>query len=222
MRPLWTRILIGAVAIFVVGILVVTQTRKGVAKVKETLAANWSGSAELASELGEMRLDGMPVGSIQRFQIRPGPAERAMVVTLAVDDAAAARLADCEAVVGASGDLFDKDELRCAASPESEGYARYGTIVLSDPGRELPLFGRADAVSEFLAERDRADGPRQIDIRADSAEGALITILGADGKDLRIRADSTGASIDIRDQHGRPVFQLQADSTGVRLHGDGK
>lgn len=228
MNRYWMRIGLGAVGIFVVGMLLVTGVRRGKAEVGKRLSGIAFAQGIVPGKLGPVRLDGVRLGTVNRIHIARDSAagQRRMDVTLVPGGRAALdQLAACPALTGDVDRLFDDHGagFRCAGA-DTAGQQRFGTLAVADTDLSRPLFAPAAQVAHFDQD-DRNDGNQVIDIRADSAGGqAHITVENADGRKLvQIEADSQhGALIDIRDANGKPVFHLRADSTGVEMNAGGK
>jgi hypothetical protein len=219
MNRYWIRIALGALGIFAVGMLLVTGVRHGKAEVSKQLEGITLASAVLPQKLGPVTLDGMRIGAVTRLRlVRDSGRARRMEVTLAPSGREGlARLAACAALAGDLDRLLDEG-LRCAGA-DTAGQARFGTLSVAGGEVERPLFAPAEQVARFRGE-DRNDNAQVVDIRADSTTGqAHLVVEGANGRKLvQIEADSQhGALIDIRDEHGKPIFHLQADSTGVNF-----
>jgi hypothetical protein len=223
MNRYWLRIALGALGIFAVGMLFVMGVRRGKAEVSKRLGGISLAQAMIPHKLGPVTLDGAPIGSVSRLRIirDSARAERHMDVTLVPDGPAAlARIDACAALAGDLERLFEDEGegLRCAGA-DTAGLARFGTLATASGELRRPLFASAEQVAKFGHEGAN-DEARVVDIRADSATGkAHIVVEGANGQKLvQIDADSEhGARIDIRDEHGKPVFHLQADSNGVNI-----
>ncbi|HEU4699821.1 MAG TPA: hypothetical protein VFS40_11620 [Gemmatimonadales bacterium] len=228
MNRYWLRIALGAIGIFVLGMVVVTGFRRGKSEVSKRLSGIAFAQALVPAKLGALTLDGARLGTVDRIHIARDSAggQRQMTVTVApADSADLARLEACPALAGDLDQLFqDEGEgLRCTAA-DTAGLARFGTLTAAGTDLARPLYAPADQVAKFDRDDDH-DGAQVIDIRADSGSGrANITVQNADGRKLvQIQADSQhGAWIDVRDNNGKPVFQLRADSTGVEMKAGGK
>jgi hypothetical protein len=227
MNRYWMRIALGAVGIFVVGMLLVTGVRRGKAEVSKRIGGIALASAMMPQKLGTMTLDGDRIGTVTRLRIaRDSVGTRRMDLTLTPSGRAGAdHLASCGALAGDLEHLLGDESggFRCAGA-DTAGQARFGTVAVASGDVVRPLFASAAQVARFERE-DRNDEAQTVDVRADSATGqAHVLVQGADGRNLvRIDADSqNGALIDIRDEHGKSVFHLKADSTGLEMNAGGK
>ncbi|HET8649551.1 MAG TPA: hypothetical protein VFL95_05900 [Gemmatimonadales bacterium] len=225
MNRLWIKIALGAVVVFVIGMAGVTLVRRGTSAVKQTVAG-FTALGVIPHELGALQVDGVPVGTVNELRIAPPkgqPDLRYMRVNLVMNDSALDQLAQCKALSGSLDSLFQNDresDLHCLSDGSEPGYAQFGELVSASDSVRRPLFAPAAQV-EKLTRKASERGAQEIVIRADSQTGgAHISVTGIDGRKLvEIDADSShGARIMIRDQNGKPVFQLNADSAGVSIH----
>jgi hypothetical protein len=128
-------------------------------------------------------------------------------------EAAMSRLDRCD-LAPAGKDEFDFDRgFRCL-QPGSAGFIPIGEARFT-PGD----FSRQLWVAERF-EGDLRDGD-QFEATADMGGDVRVVARGGggggDGALVRVRADSTGASIRVNDAMGRALLRLLADSTGATL-----
>lgn len=211
----WFKIVLGAFAVFGVGMLIARLADAGGSAIESTIEGHIAASqvvARIPEQLDPLSIDGVESGRVTRIQINP---EDDMIITLAAADSAAeARIAACGALVGPIDDLFDQG-LECRSLDSLAGLGTFGHLQVAGGDLRVPLYATHAEVSEF-----HEDGhDTSLDIRADSAGEAVVRITDDAGNDrVNILADSGGAFIEIRGDDGRPIFRLKADSAGVKLN----
>jgi len=231
MRNLWTKIGLGALGVFLVGMMLVTLGRQAKAAASDaiTTALHSSAFSSVASAASDIpfRLNGERLGTVRHASIRRDARGALPVVDLAVElaDADAARqLRGCVLVPEQQRD-FDFDRgFACVEGPASDlvdvGRARFSPGDLDCPIMVQPRVAtdlrHGDA---FVADADLGGAVR---INAQGEGGELFRLLadrrGADIKVndrlgralLRLFADSTGATLRVRDNHGRDIVRLDA------------
>ncbi len=244
MRSMWPKIGFGAVAVFLVGMLLLTGFRRSKAAVAQAVTESLVPVLHAAASHGTgaltdlpFRLDGHRLGTVTRMQIERTDHNRLMSVKLAVhldDRADRADLEACDLLpLGDTPDGFD-DGFRCGTSAET-GLVRIGEIRFEPNGFTRPVKVRTaqlDKLSQgdpFTANIDLTHGVQvdargrdkgSVRVQADST-GATMRVSDGHGGDLvRITADSTQAFIQIRDQNGKEVFRFRADRSGMSLAAD--
>lgn len=238
MRSLWTRIGLGALGIFAVGMLLITLGRQAKAATKEALATAVHRAAMLTAEAAARAdmaflLDGQQIGRVERVEIRrvaPGDLPEVQATVHLTDPAAEQLLAGCALEPEGGQEMDIERGFHCAA-------AGGDVVTLGEVRFEPAGFSRrvvvTRAVEPRLREGDafavRADvgGKVQIEANGDKGElvklladhrGANITVNDEFGRNLvRLLADSTGAMLRVRDEQGREVVRLQADGRGFSL-----
>lgn len=181
MRSYWMRILLGAAAIFAIGMLGITLYRRGAAKVGEVVAG--AGPLTIPLPFVPFELGGNRLGTLERLVVnRDAPKKVASVeLQVKIDDSLVAQgLAGCrlaanlESDSGTSGDLNvhvrrkDRPFFFCAGDDSS--LVEFGTVTLNPGEVEVPLL-----VPESLADQLRSgmwDGGRPPDSADAIAERA--------------------------------------------------
>jgi len=216
-NSLWGRIGLGALAVFLVGMLGITlagQARTAAASALREIRGVAPAPVELA-----FRLDGEPVGWIRRLSLRRPVRGEVPDVDLEVEltrEAVMPRLDRCD-LTPAGQDQFDFDRgFRCLR-PGSPGFIPVGQARFrpGDFSRQL-----------WVAERFEGDLRDGDPFEATADMGGDIRVVarggGGNGALVRVRADSGGASIRVNDAMGRALLRLLADSTGAMLRIRGK
>ncbi len=219
MRSLWTKVGLGAAGVFAVGMLGLTVFRQAAAAtsqaVGEVIHRTVQGATRAAMHNMAFRLDGENLGSLRQLSIhrvqRGDLPEVAIEVTLR-DIAFAKRLAQCDLVPAAGRNAEDFDPrqgFRCAERRE-------GPFVGIGTAHFLP----GDIVRPILVSRAHAAQLRQGDpfeATADLNGQVRVTARDGGGEIVKVLADSSGASIHVRDGQGRSLVRLVADSAGAML-----
>jgi hypothetical protein len=243
MKPLWTRIGLGAIGVFLLGMMGISLGRevKGAATdfVRGRLGGSASAPAALASldRLGSLdphaffRFEGAVVGDITRLEAQRVRANEMVGLDLVVDltdRTVEGRLAGC--LIAPMAGHHGSGGFRCASADES-GLFEAGTIRFEPSGLERPLLLPArDAASFHHGEpfRATADLSGDVNVNVDGQEGTLrlqadskgaqLNVTDADGTALvRLVADEGGAFLRVRDRSGREVLRLEAGGAGVNL-----
>jgi hypothetical protein len=222
MRSLWGKIGLGAIGVFVVGMLLLTAARQAKSAVKSALATAFANTLEGAARADaprEMpfRLEGEQLGMIRRLAIaRPSQGaipDVNLEVELA-DPASSKALAHCDLVPNGNSDFSFERGFRCGARG----------------ARGLITVGEAVFVPGDLTRRVRVEKQMEADLRrGDPFEATVemggdvrVVARGGDGSMVRVQADSNGATIRVNDAMGRAILRLLADSTGASFRVRGK
>lgn len=233
MNRYWLRIALGALGIFVVGMLVIGFTRRGVEKVKE-LAAQDHFSIPMA--FLPFQLDGHRLGRLERVGVtRSTDGQLQGFQFVARLDSGEAAPAPGQCLVGLPdvGNLGGGAKFVCLAASDSASgsYVPFGTVTFTPDGLERTLYVPADMTHGIQASVVAPVAPTppaattastvninvpdpSVHIRADE-KGAHMDIQGKGAGLFHLRADSTGARLVIRDSAGRIIMNLKADSTGA-------
>ena len=234
MQRYWLRIALGAAAIFVLGMGVITLARNSIAELQALATSTRPISIPLV--IMPFRLNSTQIGTVRRLDIlRRSPRQVSGIrLTVRLDDSVtAARLPDCRVTLFEPEGFADGSGFRCvgAADSAAQNLKLIGEIAFEPSGVVRALFAPADHADHWqshdsaeiraelakLQARNLSDSALGAVIRADSL-GTLIDIGSKSGKGLvHIQADSHGVSLQIRDRSGRKIVQLQADPAGARL-----
>ena len=216
MKSFWLKIGSGAVAVFLVGMMLVTLGRQAKTAAAEALttalqSSAFSGVSSAASDL-PFRLDGERLGTVQHasiHRVQSGALPEVNLVVQLADPASARQLHDC-VLVPDRDEGFDFDRgFTCA-----EGMK--GSLV--DVGRVQFMPGNFDRpmmVSRPVA-RDMSQGD-PFQATADLGGAVRINVQGNGGELVRLLADHRRASVKVNDELGRAVLRLFADSTGATI-----
>jgi hypothetical protein len=227
MKRYWFGIALGAVAVFMVGLLVLNAGRHGARMVERTLESADPISIPLA--FVPFRLGGREVGTIREVQFVRSSPEVVRGVELDVkvkDPTALDELRDCALATSDVANFTSRTTFKCL-SPDvatSGDFVAFGKVSVEDAGIVQTLLVPVDEVTEWqidhhkkeahaLAKHEVQEALAQI--RANSS-GVTINIWDAlKEAGLRFRADSHGAVLQIADEESGATFLLRADSSGV-------
>jgi hypothetical protein len=218
MKSLWGKIGFGALGVFLVGMLVVTLAGQAKSAAVSALSSlgEFRGTGHAPSRL-PFRLNGEAVGLIRRLTVAREARGELPRVDLEVEltrEQARSRLDRCDLIAAGRDDYDFERGFRCLR-PGTPGYLYIGEAHFS-PGE----FSRQLRVAERLESELRGGDPFQA--TAEMGGDVRVTARGADGKLVRVAADSTGANIRINDAMGRSILRLLADSNGALLRIRGK
>ncbi len=241
MRNLWTRIGLGAVGVFAVGMLLITLGRQAKAATQQAIAsavqraARWTGEGAARARV-DFLLNGHRIGHVQQVRVtRPatGALPEVDATVLLTDPSAERALADCVLEPEAGQEVDIERGFHCA--PDLADRVDLGEIRFEPAGfaRRVVVARRNEAElrrgEPFTL---TADVGGKVQIEASGNEGELVSLL-ADERGARLRvndefgrnlvrllADSTGAMLRVRDEHGREVVKMQAGARGFTLSVD--
>jgi hypothetical protein len=221
MRSYWMRILVGALAIFAIGMVGVTLLRRGVVKVNEVV----SGAGPLSFPLPfvPFQLDGNKLGRVERMVVNRDAPKKVSSVDLEVklDDSLVAQgLAGCRLAANVESDssipgdinvhvnrLGDRTFFFCATNDSA--FVEFGKVRLKPGDVTVPLLV-PQSLAEHLRKGEWGNGADSSDVLVQQAESLAGTAQQA--------ADSVAALQDQRDEAARFVRSKLGDS----LRAEGK
>jgi hypothetical protein len=218
MRKYWLKVVFGALAVFAVGMIVVSAIRSGRSSVREIVDGTGPISIPLPSMV-PFNLDGVRIGSIRRLTIYRSAAKTPSSLNVTVqlpDSISSARFANCILVADSLENIDEHTSFRCAAAADTagKGFVPFGSVLLRGRNDTIPLLLPQRTVRDFTEQhRGGSDGPNgdagdSIDAVADSivdrAESRADSLEKA-AEDAANRAAGAG-------ERARASIQLQADS----------
>jgi len=217
MRSIWVRAGVGALAVFVVGMMLYTAVRTTKGKARQALgqlkAELDSGAAVAFDHLDRtvpFVLDGKKLGRLTKLTLDPGdagamPALNALVA-LDRDQLDAAMLSSCDLVPVSPEDFQVTQGFRCAA-PGERGLRAIGEVRFEPAGVVRPVRANRQATAQLR---------RSAAITIDSAHPGVVhaNVTGDSGELVSINADSNGAFIHVTDANGKEV-RISADKHGL-------
>jgi hypothetical protein len=152
MRNYWLRILLGAVAIFTVGMVGVTLARQGMGRVRGVVEG--SGPISLPVAFLPFKLDGEKIGNIQRIKILRNAPNQVRSVHLQVrlaDSVSPSRLDPCILVAQSFENISSETTVLCSDAEDTVGedLAAVGEININRSNRSFRLFMSRDAIREL-------------------------------------------------------------------------
>lgn len=184
MQSYWIRIGVGALGVFLLGMVVVTMGRRGTRMVHDLAASD---GITIPFPVGDFTVDGNRLGSFSKLNIRRDPsAEGRVNCTLVLED----------------GKFEPGADFRCAAGGESlTAMTRIGVVEFAPGELVRPLYAlREGQLSGLEDVSSMTPGP-------DDFEMAAVT---GNGGTVRIRKTGTDTRVVVRDAKGNAVVNLNA------------
>jgi hypothetical protein len=220
MRSYWLRILLGAIAVFAVGMIVVSMIRRGRTRVESVLASSDPISIPLA--FVPFQLDGSKLGTLEHAVVNRDSPKKVSSIDLQVklDDSLVAQgLAGCRLAANIEDDssgrgghvnlhvnqLERRTFFFCA--PSDSGFEEFGSVAFSPGDVKVPLL-----VPEELAGRLQSGDWADSSDAADSAD-AMADRADSIAEAAQEKADSGVA----RGMRAAPRAEARRDSLG-RAH----
>ncbi len=210
MNRYWIRIVLGALAIFLVGTTLYYTVRSGKRRVHQIADSDAPITIPLA--FIPFKVDGHELGTLSRLQILRSAPKQVEAVNFRVklaDSVADERLGECILVVGEHGSNFDIKHVNansvfsCATASDTTGknLAPLGSIE-TQRGNTFVLFSDADALHNLDV------GMNESDARADSISAVYEQMADS----IQEMADSIRASAEQRADSMRAAAETKADS----------
>ncbi|HEU5305088.1 MAG TPA: hypothetical protein VFU40_10630 [Gemmatimonadales bacterium] len=212
MRNYWLRIALGALTIFVVGMVGVTLVRRGMSGVKEV--AEGSGPITIPVAFVPFKLDGQRLGTIRRIRIYRHAPDKVRSVNISVrlaDSVSPSRLENCILVAEGFEHFNSETTIRCASAADTaqRDLVDIGEIRLSPAGRSFRLLMPRTAIRE-LTESD------SIFVGEDTLSSVEAARFDSIGRAAQREAESTmQAHRSVLDSLNRARRRV-ADSVGSR------
>lgn len=227
MNRYWTRIAVGALLVFCLGMTGILAVRKGKAEVKNLLTA---AGTRIPLQLANLkfRFDGRGLGDITGIEVnRSGPDDLGRVrVRVALDDLKALEsLRACALTIDGVARVSDRVGFRCARTTEIEAgeFVKLGDVTFEPGNVTRPLYLPQQAVHRW-----RHSDVRSLDASlAKDGHGGVEARGNFDIGDHRgspqrgsfsLKADPNGAVISVRDDRGRAIVDFTAGELGVKLN----
>jgi hypothetical protein len=214
MRSYWLRILMGALAIFAIGMVGITLVRRGRHQVESVMASAEPLSIPLP--FVPFQLNGSKLGRVERLTVHRDAPKKVSSIELQVklDDSLVAQgLAGCRLAANVEGDsarrhdvhvqvnrIGEKTFFFCATS--DSGFEEMGSVKLMPGDVELPLL-LPESLAQHLRDGDWADNDEtdSLEARADSLSDMAEAM-----------ADSAAAKAELAGK----AAERQADRTSQR------
>lgn len=224
MKRYWIRITLGALGIFALGMVVVAGGRRGVDKVKQLAAQH---SVTLSPGVAPFLVDLRQLGSLTQVAVDPeqGTGFPFINLTVQLDSTADIDgLDECLLLASDVESLRADQGLRCAQGISRDSLVEMGAVTFEPSGETMSIFVPLSEVADapWFSRITRRSQERRIDANEGSldlqagANGAFMLIKDDKGRPVfQLNADSQGAFIQIRDSNGKEVVRFRADSQGV-------
>jgi hypothetical protein len=220
MRRYWIRISLSALAIFVVGMLVVQAGKHGIAHVRE-LAMNHTFS--LPGDVAPFKVDNRQLGLLRTISVTPGAEHSLPRINLTVeanDQADLASLDQCFLIARDADQLRNEGGLHCAdrAAGEQANLREVGQVTFEPGGQAFSIFSPSNDQAVELRRSTSAAHAESFKLQANAA-GAFMEVRDKNGRPVfQLNADSLGASLTVRDSNGKELVRLRADSNQLQAH----
>jgi hypothetical protein len=227
MRHYWLKIALGALAIFVVGMVGVTLVRRGVVHVKRI--ANSTDPIECPVAFVPFKLNGERLGTINRVVLRRSAPKEISGADLGVsipDSVGLERLTGCILVAERIDKIDERSTFRCSEPADTGGkdLVSAGVLMVTSRGRgeTVPYLAVRKELAEF---RDKAphgsDEADSMEARADSIAEAVEARADSIEEAASRKADALSARHEamadsIRSAAERQANQVRASVSRMR------
>jgi hypothetical protein len=212
MKNYWLRIFLGAVAIFSVGMVVVTLARHGIHRVRGVVEG--SGPITVPVAFVPFKLDGEKIGTIQRIKINrltPKTVSSVNILVSLADSVSWRRLQPCILVAEGIAQLNSETTVACGTTADTadEDLVAVGNITLARGGHSFKLWMPRDAIRELT-------DSEIVFVGEDSIAAAAKRVSDSVLESQRPTLESLGVEAPRRSAAGRKANQRVADSARVR------
>ena len=221
MKRYWTKIALTALVIFAVGMMIVSAGRRGVDKVKELALQH---TLRLSSGVAPFQVDNRRLGTLTQVQMDPDRSDRFPFINMTVEldpNIPSADMDSCILLASDMESLKGDRGLHCAVGISRDSLVQMGLITFEPSEEEVGLYIPASKLREipWFNHFNESEAPPAnqggVSLQANAA-GAFMLIKDEKGRPVfQLNADSQGAFIQIRDSNGREVVRFRADSQGV-------
>ena len=221
MRRYWTRITLGALGIFALGMLVVSAGRKGVDHVKQLAAQQ---VVKLSHGVAPFQIDNRRLGTLTEVGMDPERSDRFPFINLTVEldpGIPAADLGDCTLLARDLESLEGDKGLHCDPGISRDSLVEMGLLTFEPSGETVGIYIAKSQLKDVpWFNQPSSEVPPSsegsLSLQA-NAGGAFMLIKDEKGRPVfQLNADSSGAFIQIRDSNGKEVVRFHADSQGVK------
>lgn len=233
MRNYWLRIVLGAVAIFCVGMIGISLTRRGVGRVRGVVQG--SGPLSIPLAFVPFNLDGSKLGSVDKLVLFRDAPKRISAVEIQIklnDSLLAGGLEGCRLAANLDKDSggrgvqiragqFSRGVFSCLTGHDSSaGFREFGRAFFHPGGVSVPLLLPSDMVDDLKKGDFNSadeDSSGRAEERADSIQNAMEARGDSVAAAAEQRADSIVARTDRLVDSLRREGKRRADSTR-RVH----
>ncbi len=225
----WTKIGLGALAIFAIGMVFVGMGRRGSEWVEHV--AHSASTISIPIVFVPFKLDGVNIGSIRRLDVMRDAPEHVTGATIAVKLAELAKLPaeSCALAIDDLDRIGEGATFYCAdaAAQAADGLVPFGTVRFEPGGASRALLLPQEVIDDLASEIGRdIDVDTRVDTRIERiAElrdraheiGAAQVELAVAQEQLAMHATAQGVSLKIVSALEQAGVLLQADSNGAAL-----
>jgi hypothetical protein len=196
--------------------------RRGVDRVKQLAMEH---TLRLSSGVAPFQVDSRRLGTLTEVQMDPNRSERFPFINMTVKldpGVPLAYLGSCILLASEMESIKSDRGLHCAEGTSRSNLVQMGQVNFDPSGESVGLYIPAARLNDipWFSHSERSEAPpvRQggLSLQANAA-GAFMLIKDDKGRPVfQLNADSGGAFIQIRDSNGREVVRFRADSQGVR------
>src|SRR6476660_2183373 len=211
MRNYWLRIVVGAVAIFSVGMIGVTLARQGAGRVRSVVEG--TGPLSLPIAFVPFKLDGQKLGTVSKIVLQRDAPKRisSVQVQITLPDSVLARgLAGCRLLANFEQDRHTRGDIKGRVGPRApsifscvhgkdsvSGFQQFGDAVFQPGGVSVPLLLPDDIVTDLKEGNFGSDNDDSLqdaaEARADSVNEAAQDRADSVAEVGQDRADSIAA-----------------------------
>ncbi|HEV8598585.1 MAG TPA: hypothetical protein VGQ69_04440 [Gemmatimonadales bacterium] len=227
MNRYWTRIALGALLVFGLGLAGLAAVRKGKAEVRSFLT---TAATRLPLRFAniDFRLNGRRMGELTGLEIvRNSSAELGRLTghVELTEPGAATELRDCSLTLEDVRHLNRRSSFLCAGERElaSGRLVEVGEVIFQPEDFARPLYLPEHAVDEWRrSEIQSLNASLQRDgkggVRANGSFDLLDRERGSQRGSFNLQADSQGAVFSVRDEQNRSLVDFQATHSGFSLN----
>ena len=222
MKKYWIRIALTALGIFCVGMVIVSAGRRGVDKVKELAMQH---TLRLSSGVAPFQVDTRRLGTLTEVEMDPDRSEGFPYINMTVEldpGIPTANLDSCILLASDMESIKSDRGLHCAEGVSRDSLVQMGEVNFEPSGESVGLYIPAAKLNEIpwfnhVKKNDLPPaGQGGLSLQA-NAGGAFMLIKDDKGRPVfQLNADSNGAFIQIRDSNGKEVLRFRADSQGAQ------
>ena len=227
MRRYWTRIALGALLVFGLGLAGLAAVRKGTAEVRSFLATTATKLPLRFANIG-FRLGGRRIGELTELKVvkrDAGDLGRLTGLVEITEPEAIEELADCSLTLERTGHLDENSSFFCAEDHDltSGSLIEVGEFEFRPGKLRRPLYLPQDAITEWrrseiqsLDARIARDGKGGV--QASGMFGIQSRERGSQRGSFDLHADSQGAILSVRDALNRSLLDFKATRAGLHLN----
>ena len=152
MKGYWLRIGLGALGVFVIGMMISSIFHSGKHAFQGLVDSTNVFTIPFPFGVMPFNVDGKKYGTIEKitfYREHPNTIKSVRVVADLPDSAAAGKLSDCEFVMNDPENIDVKTAFQCARNGAPDGYEEFGEVVAVGLEGSFPLYLPTAAVTKF-------------------------------------------------------------------------